>query len=231
MNKLTTATAALLLSTGTALAGTMYEPTPEPPVYVPQAPAHDWTGGYVGLFGGVATGSNFWAERGVDAESDPDNWSGTPWGVMLGYNVQRDNMVFGGEFDYTGGTLRAASTTSADFGCGVGGECVTQVDRMMSLRARVGIARDRTVIFGSAGVAVGRVTGTTGGGATVHGQETRTGWAASAGIERAMSDRFSVRGEYIHTNLGRTELPNDCFMDCFTDVSFGVFRIGGAFNF
>lgn len=231
MKKLATATAALLFSATTALGGTLVLAEPEPVVYTPApAPAFSWTGGYVGLFGGAVHGSNFWAERSADAESDPDNWSGTPWGVMLGYNVQRDNMVFGGEFDYTGGALRAESTTSANFNCAAGEGCPTEVDRLMSLRARLGVTQDRTLFYATLGAAHGRVTAET-VAFGVHGQENRTGWSAGAGIEHAITDNFTVRGEYIHTDLGRTELPDSCISDCFTDVSFGVFRIGGAFRF
>ncbi|MCC5989535.1 MAG: porin family protein [Pararhodobacter sp.] len=234
MKKLTTATAALLFSATTALGGTLTYVDPEPVVYTPTpAPAFNWTGGYVGLFGGMVHGSNYW-ETPAGSESDPDDWSGTPWGLMLGYNMQRNGMVFGGEFDITGRTISAASTTSATFGCNVGGECFTDVDRLMSLRARVGVAQDRTMFYGTAGVAFGRVTGTSIDGAgdtVVHGQENRTGWAAGIGLEHAVNDRFTVRGEYIHTNLGSTALPDDCGVDCFTDVSFGVIRLGGAFRF
>lgn len=227
MKKLSIAAAALAFSATTATAGALVAVQPEPEVFVPSH-AYSWTGPYAGLFVGAPTGSNRWSERSINARSLQDDWSGTPWGLMLGYNMQRGNMVFGGEIDFTGGTLSAASKTSPDFGCAP--DCLTDVDRLMSLRARAGYAFERTLVYGTVGIAAGRVTGRT-DQFGISGRKNRTGWAAGIGIEHAVNDRFTLRAEYIHTDLGRTELPNDCGERCYTDVRFGTIRVGAVFRF
>ena len=241
MRKIVTATAVLALSAGAAMAngahGKMDEPVVEPIIHEPPAPGFNWTGGYAGVFVGLPLGSEFWDST-VGAQSTPGDWSGTPWGAMLGYNFQRGNMVLGGEIDYTVSTLTGISVTNPGpnppaFACNIGNECVTDVNGLFSLRARAGIAMDRTLFYGTAGIAFGRVTGTTFDAADdpfVHGEENRTGWTAGVGVEHAITNRLTLRGEYIHTDLGRTDLLDACG-GCFTDVSFGVVRIGGAFRF
>jgi outer membrane immunogenic protein len=232
MKRLATALAALLLGAAPVLAGSYTAAPVDPIVPMPPAPpAFNWTGGYVGVFVGALHGNNRWGQNLGASFSTPGDWSRTPAGLMLGYNMQSGGMVYGAELDYTASTLTAVSTGNGGFGCGGPVGCGTDVSRLITLRGRVGFAMDRTLIYGTAGFARANVRGYNPGTATVTGDGSRSGWSAGLGIEHALTDRFTIRAEYLHTDLGRMPLPSACAVNCFTDVSFGQMRLGGAFRF
>jgi len=229
MKQLLVATTVALATATSALAsgpGIPAEPYVAP---MPPIPAsYNWTGGYVGLRLGAPVGDNFWAERSVGAESDADNWSGTPYGVTAGYDMQNGDWVFGGALDYSRGDISASSLTSATFGCIA--SCDTVIEDTLALRIRAGRAFDRTLIFATAGVAAGNVIARTPGGLPL-GEDRLTGWTAGVGVEHAVTNQFSISIEYLHTNLGRLEIPLSCGTDCYTDVRFGTVRLGANFRF
>lgn len=223
------AASALALGATGALAGSYSPPPVDPiPTPVPIIETFSWSGGYVGLHLGVATGNNRWDERSVSASSTPGDWGGTPWGVRLGYDMQSGAWVFGAALDYTHG-VEATSETSATFACGATG-CVTTVDNTVALRARVGYAWDRTLFYATAGAARGEVMASSSINPN-HGSGSLNGWVAGVGLEHAVNNRWSVGVEYLHTDLGRLEIPVACNTDCFTDVSFGTLRLGVNFRF
>lgn len=178
----------------------------------------------------VCSSARPWATTsGPSAASAPrrcrGDWSGTPWGLTAGYDRQRGNLVFGGALDLTGGTIEATSTTNPGppaYICGPG--CVTEVSRSAALRGRVGWAQDRTLVYATAGLAVGEATATT--NAIELGNDNLSGWVAGFGLEHAVTDRFSLFAEYLFTDLGRLEIPTLCNTNCFTDVTYGTLRIG-----
>ncbi len=228
MKKLLASTFLATTLASTALASGPIAPPP-PPVVLSMPTAYDWTGAYVGLRIGTPTGENNWAERGIGAESTPDTWDGTLYGLSAGYDRQHGDYVFGAAIDYTGGTITANSTDSATFFC-AGATCDTMVENQYAVRGRIGRAMDRTLVYVTGGFASGEATAshTVLG---VLGNDRLNGWTAGFGLEHAVNNRFSVSLEYLFTDLGRLEIPTSCFTDCFTDVSFGTLRIGANLRF
>lgn len=212
----------------TAMASGPVVPYDPPVPIVPAAPAaYNWTGFHLGLHVGTLLGSNNWAERSVPVSNTPGDWSGTPWGLTAGYDMQRGSLVYGAAFDYTGGSLAATSTTGGGFACG-GGSCTTTIDNSFAIRGRIGHAFDRTLVYATAGLASGNATGTT---TVTNGSGRLTGWTAGLGIEHAVSDAMTVNLEYLYTDLGRLELPASCGLNCYTDVNYGTVRLGVNFRF
>lgn len=83
--------------------------------------------------------------------------------------------------------------------------CETAVEWFGSARLRVGHAFDRTLIYGTSGVGFGSVHRefvhpTFGPG--VSGSKTQVGWTAGAGVEFAMNNTWSVKGEYLYYDFG-----------------------------
>ncbi|MCB1388287.1 MAG: porin family protein [Rhodobacteraceae bacterium] len=215
------------MASGSALASGPV--APPPPYIAPVVPTtFDWSGGYIGLRLGAPLGENTWAERSIGAESTPDRWSGTLWGLSAGYDRQSGSMVYGAALDYTGGEIVGASTTSASFGCA--GACETHVENTLAIRGRVGRAFDRTLVYATAGFATGNATARNPGGLPL-GSDRLNGWTAGLGVEHALSDRFSINLEYLFTDLGRLEIPASCTVNCYSDVSFGTIRLGANFRF
>jgi len=76
-----------------------------------------------------------------------------------------------------------------------------------TVRGRIGVATDGWLAYATVGYAYARldtVATATAGPATdiVSRSETRSGWAAGAGIEVALLSKWSARLEYLHLDLG-----------------------------
>ena len=161
--------ASLLMAAGagSAFAADLSQPTynAPPPAYAPADAAWSWTGGYVGLLGGYG-----WSAGTVSS----NGWIG---GGYAGYNLQTNqHLVVGVEGDITA-TSKSGNPWDGSF------------------RGRVGYAWDRNLVYGTAGVAVGSLTGSS-------PSATKTGWTAGLGLEHAFASNVTGRVEFRHTDLG-----------------------------
>jgi outer membrane immunogenic protein len=174
------AAAATLLSSGAYAADviTDYEPAPAAAVV---STVYDWSGVYVGVQGGYV-----WTS--VDALGGDEDFNGGVLGGLVGWNTQHNNLVFGIEGDF------AHTWNDEDFaGVEVG------TDWQGSVRARLGYAFDRTLIYATGGVAFTR--------AYVDGfgfdeEEVLTGWTVGGGIEQAFTENWTARVEYRYSDYG-----------------------------
>ncbi|QCK86263.1 porin family protein [Phreatobacter aquaticus] len=158
------------------------------------APVFNWTGFYAGLNVGVGIANTNFS---VLAPGFPGSGSGLVGGAQIGYNHQINNFVIGveGDLGYFGVSRSAV----------VGGATVNwKTTWDASLRARAGVAIDRTLLYVTGGVAFADLTlrQTPAGGATVSGSQTRVGWTLGAGIEHALTQNWTVRAEYLYANYG-----------------------------
>ena len=213
------ASALALLATGAARAAdAVIEELP-----VEQVPMFTWTGGYVGLQGGYG-----WANLGVDGTGFAiDDLNGGLFGGYAGYNWQSEAWVFGAEGDINGvwndQNFAGPFPTSVDIG----------TDWLASLRGRLGYAYDRTLIFGTAGV--GWTEATTdinfGGGATLSGSDTFTGWTLGGGVEYAFTDNWIGRAEYRYYDFGDRDLDGIGAGLASLDLNTSTFTVGAAYKF
>lgn len=208
MKKLLLSVAASAIGT-TAFAGGINATPPQPPVIQP-APAYDWSGGYVGLQLGMLSGDlllegeNLNNNNTTSAEFDV---SGHEIGVYAGYNWNgASNMVYGVEAEYNLSDVDGdhPGVPGPSFGFirnGIDGE----ITATGALRGRVGYAMDRTLFYGAAGLALANVTldGTPSGpgDGPFNPSETLMGWTIGAGVERAISDTWTVRLDYRYSDM------------------------------
>ena len=199
MKKFTLATGALALSTTMAFAGSLAPVVVEAPVYTPSAPAmgYNWTGGYVGA--GLTYGRG--AHRlGGGAAGELPNSTGPGLGALVGYNWQNGNMVVGGELSGVFSRMNGSND------CGVGGgfECESRINNFASVRARLGVAMDNTLLFLTAGYAMDTQRHTVSfGGVELASQARRyTGPVIGVGVEHGFSHEWTVRGDLEHYRLG-----------------------------
>lgn len=168
------------------------------------APAFGWTGFYIGLNAGLGI-----ANTNLSALSNgfvPGSGSGFVGGLQLGYNYQINNLVLGveGDIGYFG-VSRSVSET-------VGATTATLRWRTQwdgSLRARLGVAADRTLFYVTGGVAfadfnlsVSAANARLNNAVAVGETQTRVGWTVGAGIEHAITPNWTVRGEYLYSDYG-----------------------------
>lgn len=201
---------------------------PQAPLVV--APVFTWTGFYVGANAGVAflgsqkrNGSLAAADMlGTTSASalvmapgrSGRNTSSFTGGGQIGYNYQWDAAVIGVETDLnyarlsrTGvaGVVSAAGTMNASLR--------SEVEWFGTLRARLGfMPMDQLLVYATGGLAYGsvkaRIEGTSGLLGVARGGErsaskTRVGWTLGAGVEYALTNNISMKGEYAYVDLGR----------------------------
>ncbi|MDK9695032.1 MAG: porin family protein [Siculibacillus sp.] len=184
---------ALVAVSGAAQAADMYRKAPPAtPIETPVS-VYNWTGFYAG----ANLGGEFMRDRAtVGAVRGSLNSGSLFGGVQAGYNWQTGPWVLGVEGDIGYGRpsktgLFGATTVKAEEG--VNG----------TLRARVGHAFDRTLVYGTGGLAVANFSTTaTNVGGTQKIDSTRVGYAVGAGIEHAVTNNISVKGEYLYEGFG-----------------------------
>lgn len=251
-NTLIGTTAALFLSSGAVLAADFS---------APGETTFDWSGAYVGVNvgGGFGTfdhpfSAGTTAPAATLLEGSLDiSAGGFLGGVQGGYNWQSGMMVFGVETDIQGSAVKAEDALRLNIG-GVGGvdingEAGTKVDWFGTLRARMGFTpTDRLMVYGTAGVAYGRVKSYINGDINFGGapvarldesvSDSKAGWAAGAGAEYAITNNWTLKSEYLYTDFGKstlysgdlgTGLPINATLK--NDVSFHTFRIGLNYKF
>lgn len=185
----------------------------------------------------------------TNGSGDPDGWFG---GVQAGYNYQfYNNVVLGIEadaqfadmsdtyrFGYTVTDL--ASTPQVDDpDFAVYGRYTTKVDAFGTIRARLGYAMDRFLPYVTGGLAWAnvKVSGTTivGDDTEVVGwsgsyKDTYWGWALGAGAEYAVTDNWTIKAEYIYSDLGSTSFSG-LFNRNDLDFSMQTLKVGVNYKF
>lgn len=145
-------------------------------------------------------------------------------GGQIGYNIQRGQFVYGIEADIQDSGIRgsgSASATANDIASGTSVSSSTfkngGLDWFGTVRGRLGYTVGNTLIYGTGGFAYGgfsgkssttmswQVQGFLPGSQTYAGNSaaTRTGYAAGAGVEYALTPQWSVKAEYQYLDFGK----------------------------
>jgi outer membrane immunogenic protein len=210
---------AALAMTGVAAAADL--PARKGPVFAPAlAPVFSWTGFYAGLNAGYGFGRNnattigtpgFLALAPVEVPNSLRvGGDGFVGGGQVGYNAQFGQVVVGLEADLQYAWGGRASSFVGPLGV------ITSAGRddgyLGTVRARLGFAADRFLIYATGGLAYGSfdtalAVGTAAGaGGPLWGgssDSVRAGWAAGAGVEYAITNNWTVKLEGLYYDLGR----------------------------
>jgi outer membrane immunogenic protein len=214
-------------------------------------PVFTWTGFYIGAQAGYAWGDDedqFPANAVVvgpgggfvpfEGGFGGDNDSFLA-GVHAGYNYQIGSLVVGVEGDIEG--LFGDDDDNAFSGVvfnGTTGQPATYafnsntLDWQGSIRARVGFAFDRAMIYATGGFAFGGISGGVASpGLFNDGDDTITGWTLGAGVEYAFTNNLTTRVEYRYTSFE----GNDSVFDGVTfggdELDFHAVRVGLSYKF
>lgn len=175
--------------------------------------AHDWSGFYVGGHVGYGFADSDWVL--VDnasghstgdigkTQSSPE-FEGMLGGVQIGHNWQDDSIVYGIEAAITIPDLEGYGTWTNS--SGYFRDAASDIDWMASLTGRGGVTFDKTLVYAKAGLALADVNYShTGGqpGSVRHfeGSEFSLGVVVGAGVEQALSDKWSLKFDYSFTYI------------------------------
>jgi outer membrane immunogenic protein len=184
------------------------------PVFVPP-PAFVWSGVYIGATAGYAKAFHHYDDlQGAflgypgfaDARSD-----GFALGGTLGINFQAGSFVYGIETDLS---WLNNETTYVDPNGGINNFFPSETNKLNYLgtvRGRLGLAVDRTLIYFTAGLAYADVQNAvqynsfrfpTSNVPFYNVDTTQFGWVVGAGVEYALAPNWTIKGEALYADLG-----------------------------
>jgi outer membrane immunogenic protein len=196
---------------------------PRAPVLTP-APVANWTGGYVGIQGGV-----FRRNASLEFSPVPDLVDpGTPGhaasdtgaviGGLAGYNWRQGRLVYGLEGDWSRVGVKAARSRSIFTATSY------DIDWLATMRGRAGVAVDSALFYVTGGAAFGRVKNTfdfvfsddNSIFASYTQKATKLGWTLGAGVEHRFAPHWTARAEFRYVDLGKSSVacvPGTGFCD------------------
>jgi outer membrane immunogenic protein len=206
------------------------------------APQYDWSGFYVGVFGGGGYGNH-----NVNNANGPAGFAnftanytsqGGIAGGEAGYNWQSGNIVLGVEADGFWSGVRGSDATGVNAGAfAVTGIDATNLRDGFTLRARGGVAVDRLLLFFTGGWAYGDFlhtnTDVTFGLGTDQFSTHRSGLAAGGGLAYAITDNVIGKFEYRYYDFGRyvRAAPLNGALPYTVDNTLSVVMVGLDFKF
>jgi outer membrane immunogenic protein len=185
-----------------------------PPVYLPPAPIFTWSGFYLGGQVGYA-----WARDNGSINNPAPGIPGLPAAIFLpftvdlngviggahvGYNLQINQWVVGLEGDVDGTSLSKTQLVGA-FPPFFQGLVNPKATVQGSIRARLGIAFDRVLIYATGGAAFADFTiayNTRPLGGLDQITSTRSGWTVGGGLDYAITNNWSIGAEYRYSDFG-----------------------------
>ncbi|PIE06419.1 MAG: hypothetical protein CSA74_12610 [Rhodobacterales bacterium] len=183
------ATTAVLVSTATvAFAGNVMPAPIEPAPVVPVVPVAttDWSGFYLGAAGGWLDGELTPPEGAAWNEFEFDGFT---YGGFVGYNYQLDSgLVLGGELAFGMGEMEIGDDDGAPT------FDVTTVD----LKARVGFAADRALVYGFGGYTMVKADEFS---ANPNRDWDGDGYVFGGGVDFLVTDNIFVGAEYAYRDV------------------------------
>jgi outer membrane immunogenic protein len=227
MKRILIVAVASMIAASRASAADLPVPAGPAPAYYPVATVYDWGGGYIGINGGYAFGKSEWGSDPLNpsglSSTGNFNVNGGIVGGTMGVSGQFGAWVLGveGDFDWQGlkGTSGSPFCTGLSTGPAIfqvttanptppslpqiaaptGLNCKTASTWLGTLRARVGYAWDRVLVYGTAGGAGANVQ--TGLNGLPPQTNAEFGWTVGAGVEVALAEHWTLKFEYLFVDL------------------------------
>jgi outer membrane immunogenic protein len=238
------------------------------PVFVP--PPFTWTGFYVGLNAGGIWGTGntqvnaFFPASSIYFANYTNNSLGTGasgfiGGGQAGYNYQAGAAVFGIETDFDGTSMSKSRSIIGSTFTNPGflpdyftTNASARMNWLGTTRARIGFVAtpdNRLMFYGTGGVAYGGGSGHVSVydfdnqvGFFGSSSQTRVGWTLGAGVEYAITNNITIKGEYLYYNLGSSNFtisplstfvgnPSGSFLTSKVNYEGSIFRAGVNYKF
>jgi len=208
------------------------------------SPVYDWSGFYVGAFGGGGLGNhnyNNGTQNGFANYLINYDSSGAVAGGEVGWNAQSGNIVFGIEGSGLWSGIKGSD--ASQFNQGV--LPINAIDQsnlrwVGSIVARGGIAIDRILLFMDGGWAYGSIlhTSTTAGLPVDSFTNKQSGLAAGGGIAYAITNNLIGKFEYRYYAMGQYArggapalTPNNLQVPYTVDSTYSVITVGLDYKF
>lgn len=181
----------------------------------------DWSGFHVGFNGGygggVVSGTTVFVQPGLALSTYASNrFGGALAGGQVGYDYQFANqLVIGLETDMQWSGVQAWHQATTAGGLTPNRFIYTDAPNALTwfgtTRARLGYARGSSLLYATGGVAYGELTAndTHIAGALFTGSSARTqaGWTVGTGTEYALTEKLSLKAEYLYTSFNALSGP------------------------
>jgi len=213
----------------------------------------DWSGLYAGASVGYGQGSADWKNLyGTYSSGPSDFWAltllsvdpeGGLAGATLGYNLQRNSLVYGIEAEWSFADMNAQAGCTGNNPGSYFATCKTDTKWLATLAGRIGVAKNRTLFFVKGGLALGHfeynISDLNFDAPPYNtSKETKTGWMLGLGLEHAVNEIVTVKVEYNYMDFGSDRVkfssgcgPYDCASSDFgTNVSQSVSTVRIGFN-
>jgi len=215
MKKILLSATALLGLTAGAMAADLPSRVAPAPIIAP-VPVFTWTGFYAGVQAGYAWGEDetrlffggvpFDVVPLIGAAGTDYDVEGFVGGAHAGFNYQFGSIVVGVEGDIEAAGIDGDRTWTSAALPGASASAETEINFQGSLRARLGFAFDRALVYGTAGLAFANIenTYTAFDGVTTLTEsfdDTEWGWTVGAGVEYAFTNNLTARVEYRYTQF------------------------------
>jgi outer membrane immunogenic protein len=215
-------TAALLASAATSAMASDLPPRgyAPPPAYAPLP--FTWTGAYVGANAGYG-----WGESPGAGKVSFANVSSGFVGGTAGVNYQIGHLVLGAEGDFDFSDMSNTNVQGKNW-------TKAYVSSFGTARARAGFALDRTLFYVTGGFAGAEVRGTfdnTAKGVVSTQSGFRTGGVIGGGIEYAVTNNISLKGEYLYAPLGAKTYFAGTAASFKTGLDLSILRAGVNYKF
>jgi outer membrane immunogenic protein len=182
------------------------------------APPFTWTGFYVGGTAGYANGNHSSDDVAGAFLGYPDLTNGQSQGFAgggtLGVNLQSGRLVYGLETDLSWLTNKSSFVDPNGALNNFYPSATNRLNYLGTVRGRLGLAVDNTLIYGTAGFAYASVENTarynsfyfpTNNTPNYDAKSTRFGWVIGGGVEHAFALNWTFKGEALYAQLQ----PND----------------------
>ncbi|MER2606254.1 MAG: outer membrane protein [Siculibacillus sp.] len=205
--------AALIAASGAVSAADMYRKAPPATPIAAPVSVYNWTGFYLGANLGAEMLSD---KVDVAAGSGSLKPNAVFGGIQGGYNFQTGPWVVGVEADLGYGRPTKSGTFAGQ---------AERVEKGVSgtVRARVGHAFDRLLVYGTGGLAVANVKVSDDASSRT---ATKAGWTLGAGAEYAVTQNVSVKGEYLYADYGKINVGASSHA-----ISEHLLRVGANYKF
>ncbi len=210
MNKLTILATAVIVAGAAAPAVAADLPARAPATYT-KAPAmvqaaYDWSGFYIGINGGGATGNVNWNADGFGDEGSHHPSGGTVGG-QIGYRWQMSSCGVCLEAQGNWADVKGSNIILLPGVGFAGDQNQTKIDAFGLFTGQIGYAFDRSLLYVKGGAAVtDNQYNVFNGGLIDSASETRWGAVVGVGFEYAIMPNLSLGLEYDHMFMGTNDV-------------------------